>query len=328
MAHMFDSGYAVREPAWHGLATVVQEYPGSWDEARKLAGLDWEPVLKPAYIQSGWDELGPDLVVPSYVQTPFKVVVRDDNGKAIATVGEGFGLVRNGDMGPIVEAILDQPNVKYETAGSLRGGRSVWVLARLDEPYVIPGDTSETYPYVTLLNSHDGTGACKVLATDIRVVCWNTFSAANAHGERTGREFSFRHTGTVMSRIEEAREAITGVRRESERFRKLCEGLVKIHINGRQRELFLAEFVPTEPVMSDRRVTHVNTVREQIRSILDGPTCAGVADTAYGLVQASVEYLDHVRRARTRETHFGRTIRPEPLKAKAVALATSIGTGS
>ena len=42
-------------------------------------------------------------------------------------------------MGEIVEAVLAQPNVKWETAGVLDGGRSVWCLALLDEPITLPG---------------------------------------------------------------------------------------------------------------------------------------------------------------------------------------------
>ena len=69
--------------------------------------------------------------------------------------------------------------------------------------------------------------------------------------------------------------------------------------------------------------------RSQIRAILDGKTCESIAYTAYGLVQAAGEYLDHVRRYRNRDSHITRTLlKPEPLKAKAVQLAREvIGAG-
>ena len=52
-----------------------------------------------------------------------------------------------------------------------------------------------------------------------------------------------------------------------------------------------------------------------------------VSGTAYGLVQAAGEYLDHVRVARSWETRLNRTlIRPEPLKHRALTLIRQITT--
>src|SRR5690606_10854332 len=46
MAHEFESGLFVGEPAWHRLG-VVLEQPPSIDDAIRLAGLDWEVRLAP-----------------------------------------------------------------------------------------------------------------------------------------------------------------------------------------------------------------------------------------------------------------------------------------
>ena len=40
MAHHFESGMFVREPAWYGLGTVLDE-PPTVSEAIVEAGLDW-----------------------------------------------------------------------------------------------------------------------------------------------------------------------------------------------------------------------------------------------------------------------------------------------
>jgi Domain of unknown function (DUF932) len=94
-----------------------------------------------------------------------------------------------------------------------------------------------------------------------------------------------------------------------------------------ERELFVTQFVPMSPegVISDRVVDNVEEARKQIRAILDGKTCEGIAPHVYGLVQAAGEYLDHVRRYRSRDTHLTRTLlKPEPLKAKAIQLAREV----
>ena len=121
-------------------------------------------------------------------------------------------------MGEIVEAVLAQPNVKWETAGVLDGGRAVWCLALLDEPVALPGDDSPTLPYLAITNRHDGTAACALRATAVRIVCANTFRAAELEGERTGATFSFIHKSSWRNRIEEARQAVTGARAEMRRY--------------------------------------------------------------------------------------------------------------
>src|SRR5258708_38515154 len=150
----------------------------------------------------------------------------------------------NSEMGEIVEAVLAQANVKWETAGVLDGGRSVWCLASLDEPITLPGDTSPTLPYLAITNRHDGTAACALRATAVRIVCANTFRAAELEGERTGTTFSFVHKSGWRSRIDEARQAVTGARREMRRYSELAAELLAIPVTAKQRELFITEFIP------------------------------------------------------------------------------------
>jgi Domain of unknown function (DUF932) len=94
----------------------------------------------------------------------------------------------------------------------------VWCLALLDEPVAFPGDDSPTLPYLAITNRHDGTAACALRATAVRIVCANTFRAAELEGERTGATFSFIHKSSWRSRIEEARQAVTGARKEIRRY--------------------------------------------------------------------------------------------------------------
>src|ERR1044072_1095622 len=49
MSHDFTSGLSVHEVPWHGLGEVLDDYPESWAEARKIAGLEWEPAMEPVY---------------------------------------------------------------------------------------------------------------------------------------------------------------------------------------------------------------------------------------------------------------------------------------
>ena len=240
-----------------------------------------------------------------------------------------YTVINHSEMGEIIEAVLAQPNVKWETAGVLDSGRAVWCLALLDEPITLPGDTSPTMPYLAITNRHDGTGSCALRATAIRIVCANTFRAAELEGERTGTTFSFIHKSSWRNRIDEARQAVTGARTEMRRYTELAQQLLGMPITPKQRELFITEFIPMPPqgLVTDRVARNVDEARNALRLLFQSTTNEQIAGTAYGLVQAAGEYLDHVRAARSWETRLNRTLmRPEPLKHRALALVREITT--
>jgi phage/plasmid-like protein (TIGR03299 family) len=319
-----ESMFSVRQMPWHREGIVTGEYPGSWDEARKLAGMDWQPTTEAVYKLDGVDDTGN----PRYEAIPgWQNITRSDTGATLWINRESYTVIDHSEMGVIIEAVLSLANVKWETAGVLDDGRAVWCLAMLDEPIVLPGDDSVTLPYMAMTNRHGIPGACTLRGTAVRIVCGNTFRAAELEGDSTGATFSFVHKKNWRDRIDEARQAVTGVRREMADYVQLARELLDIRISPRERELFVTEFIPMPPtgLVTDRVVRNVETARTALRDILASPTTEAVADTGYGLVQAAGEYLDHVRRARSWETKLGRTLmRPEPLKAKALTLVREL----
>jgi phage/plasmid-like protein (TIGR03299 family) len=349
MPAYFDSGFTVRMPSWHHQEVLLSDYPVDWNDAREKAGLLWEPEIVPMFQQVigcaeceqpiGADHLdtcgtigliGADEGVSLYLEVPdFRIVQRSDNQHVLGPVTDSFGLIYHSTMGEIVEAICGQ-GAKFETAGSVREGAQVWALVYLDEPFTVPGDDSETFPFFALLNSHDGSGACKAVATDIRVVCWNTYNAASMQGERTGRQFVFRHTSNVLDRIEEAKDALAGLRDESKAWVELATDLFQLSADDFAVNHFVNEFIPSPEdhgeQISDRVRENISTARLTFKSLyLDSITCDAHRGTALGLVDAATEYLDHIRGFRNRDTYLGRTIlKPEPAKAKAVALARAV----
>lgn len=330
MAHYFESGFTVRTPAWHGLGNVLADNPDNWDDARMAAGLMWEPRLVPVYRRTV-DGEGREVFVEA---EGAKLVERDDTQATLGVVSDTFELLLHSQMGEIAEAIVGAGNVRYETAGSVREGRTVYSLLLLDEPYQIKGDVDGfgdpvlTLPYLALLNSHDGTGACKVLYTQVRVVCANTVQAADADGDRHGAQFSFRHTTGMARRIEEATDALKIARAEALRWRTVAEELHAITITDEQQLMFLDEFMPEPPagLATDRVRANVARDRQTFMTILnDSLTNCEMSHTGLGLVNAAVEYLDHVRGFRSTDTYLGRQIlRPESLKAKAVTLVREL----
>lgn len=330
MADYFESGFCVRERSWHGKELLLDAHPESWDDARLAAGLMWEPRLVPLYFRDAEGEYVED--------TNARRVERDDNGAGLGTVSGTFELITHAQMGEVLDAVLDQPNVRFETAGSVRGGRQVYCVVLLDEPYAIRGDVDGagdqvlTLPYFAVLNSHDGTGACKGLYTQVRVVCANTVQAASADGDRHGAQFSLRHTSGAVERLSEAKAAIAGARDEAKRWKEIAEHLTGLPVTDADQVKFLNAFIPEPPadVVSDRVRSNIARERDKFLHILrESPTNQAIQHNGFGLFSAAVEYCDHLRGYRNRETYMGRQIlSAEPMKAKALGLVRElVGAG-
>jgi len=318
-----DNVFSVREPMWHGLGEILSDYP-TREEAQKIAH-PWNPVTEPLYRAVPIiGDAGPET---QYVEVEdAKAVIRDDNDAYLGTISKTLEPVSNDEMYDIAEAVQSGgKDVKFETGGSLFGGKKVWLLLRLDQPINVKGDPNgTTLPYFALQNDMSGSGAFKGQGVNTRIVCSNTSKMADLDAEQYGTEFTFWHTANVHDRIEQAKEALTGWRESVTGYNRLMEHLITVKVTKKQRELFVTEFVPMPVgnVISDRVVTNIEEARTAIRNILASPTCEGVDLTAYGLVQSAIEYGQHVRRAQSAESRFKRAyLKRDRLAADAKELA-------
>ncbi len=349
--HYFESGYTVRKPAWHGLAEVHEDFPENWDQARQWAGLTWDPETAPVYAKNFDDDALREDITAVLETTPpaeraakllnlfngsletlagWQQVRRDDTRKTLGMTKTTYKPITHSDYGRIIETVLKQPNVKYETAGSVEGGACTWALALLDEPVTIHGDHTLTLPYLVLNARHDGEGAARLQTTSVRVVCANTVRMCEAEADAAGTVFSFRHTANWEERMEEAREAISGVRKDFAAYTAWANAMAAIGVTEKQVGQFLTEFIPMEPGITDRAAKNVETARATVRGILEGRTSEGIGDTAFGLVQAGVEFLDHYRKTRGSEEDrqvslFRRSImRPYLAKVKMIDIVREV----
>lgn len=349
MAHMIttsDNLFTVREPAWHGLGTVLDDYP-TREQAQQIAH-PWEPVEVPVYVKEPtitvhdhtpncppWCDVQDDLGT-AYGEVPeYKAVQRSDNGATLGVVNDTLGIVTNSEMWDVAEAVgkvAGGPRIRYETAGSLEGGSKVWVLLRFDEPLMIAGDPNGgTVAYFALQNSHNGSGSFRGQGINTRIVCQNTSSAADTESRRNGMEFVFRHTSGIRDRIEEAKEAVEMWRDGVVMWREAMEHLATVRVTAEQREWFVQQFQPMPPehLISDRVRANVERAREELRGIFASPTQEGIGLTSYGLAQAGFEWSQHFRRTRGKdqrsrmESHFKRAVLDtKRLGPDIVALAT------
>lgn len=126
MAANVESMFYVRETPWHGLGTRVNEALNS-EEALTAAGLDWNVIQEPIYTET-------EELIEGY-----KANVRDTDRQVLGVVTDRYKIVQNQEAFAFTDELLGE-GVRYETAGSLQGGRKVWLLAHLPHEYIISGE--------------------------------------------------------------------------------------------------------------------------------------------------------------------------------------------
>ena len=152
MAHEVESMFYTRVTPWHNLGIRVEEALSSQD-ALKAAGLDWLVIQKSI--------LTSDLMpVDGY-----RANIRNTDQSVLGVVKNRYKVVQNSEAFAFTDELLGE-GVKYETAGSLQGGKRVWMLAKLPKKYQLVGD--EVCPYLVFSNCHDGTSAIRVAMTPVR----------------------------------------------------------------------------------------------------------------------------------------------------------------
>lgn len=186
--HMFS---ASRLTPWHGLGTVVDEAPNS-AMAIKLARLDWE-VKQASFSYFDGEK---NRAVPG-----MKVNYRSDNGDSLGVVSDWYNVVQNREAFEFADHLIGE-GVRYETAGSIKGGKQVWMLARMPEQNIL-GD--EVFPYLLFASGHDGKTAVQVCMTPIRVVCNNTLNFAL---NSAVRKWSLSHFKTIHGKLADAQRTL------------------------------------------------------------------------------------------------------------------------
>lgn len=311
MSHMVETMFSVRQVPWHGLGRIIQDAPTS-DDALVAAGLDWEVTPQPIYLKDSEDAI-PDNFAN----------VRSDNGKVLGVVSQRYSIVQNKDAFAFTDALLGDGEVRYETAGSLKEGRQVWMLAKMNREYDILGDKVD--PYIAFVNSHDGSGAVRVLMTPVRVVCANTLNMALRNNSR---QWSTRHIGDVSTRLNEAQRTLKLANEYLVGLNEQAAVLADIKINEfRIREL-VNELIPIDTKASTRTQDTAKLKQKGILQALKADDIKKFRGTGWAFYNAVTDFIGHaepVRKTSTfTENRFASVIGGDRLMDKATELLLQI----
>jgi phage/plasmid-like protein (TIGR03299 family) len=144
-----------------------------------------------------------------YAMVRRKVEIGITRLDTLGVVGAQYRVIQNIDAFRCFDPCVATGKVQYHTAGSLRGGRIVWVLARISGSLQIAKDDL-VEKFILLSSSHDGSSPLTMAFTTVRVVCMNTLSMA-LKGATGDKRLNIRHTASAGARIEDSGAFLVGV---------------------------------------------------------------------------------------------------------------------
>lgn len=263
MPALFTSGYCVKTPSWHKQENLLGEAPKTVRESLRLAGQDWEVALEELKDIHGnsLNDIG-------------RLIRRMDNNQPLAIVGPKTHVLQNHQAFSVFQQFMDSGDVTLETAGALDEGRKVWTLARLNRPNVEVVKGDEVAKYLLVSNSHDGTLAVRIGFTPVRVVCWNTLSAAIFSKEAQKSMIKIRHSQQVVQRVENAAAVIGAIDKEYEKASEVFKAIARKGINGSQtKEYFKKVFDMKEDgnmsKQSETLLTRLLELDDENRSVVN-----------------------------------------------------------
>lgn len=166
MSHEVETMAYAGEKPWHGLGTEVPNDLTS-DQMLKKAGLDWQVVKVPLFANYNGKE----------IPTGQEALIRDSDDSILTVVSSDWNPVQNKDAFDFFHEFIMEGHMNMETAGSLKKGKRVWALAKINKGFtILANDRVESY--LLFSNPHEYGKGIDIRVTFVRVVCWNTISMA------------------------------------------------------------------------------------------------------------------------------------------------------
>lgn len=288
--------------AWHGYGEAIEDTDTLDDIARK-AGLGWSAHKAPVIYRTA-----------DGMERGFRgvsVIYRDDTGDALGTASDArYTIHQPREILDFFREFLRAEGLSIETAGALRGGRVVWVLANLgpDFRHLGPGG-DDTQGYVRLQTSFDTSRCSSLVGTAIRQVCANT-EAMIESATRASQYRQSHASGALDSRGLAAAFGLLG-----DQWRVTCDAwnaMQARRVTDEEARLFfcrVAGIDPAdvgrkdangEPVISTKALNGLQALADAYRTG-PGAQMPGARATAYGLLNAVTYYADHA--ATVRDTY-------------------------
>ncbi len=348
------------EMAWHGMTPwhkLGQEMRAgaSLDEWRQQAGMDWKIQSAPVQFVAGdvVHNVAPHqhlLAPPRSLQTRGfprrQVLYRSDNQHGLGVVSNRYHAVQPREVLDFFARFMDRQGFAMSAAGTMRKGAVLWATAQTGQNGAMK-DGDELSQYVLLSTSCDGSSATEVRLTQVRVVCANTLALARNAAPSVKLPHSMRFNVDNMHK-NLAEMELGALQMPFDEFmataRRLAERQVSVQktqdfltaVTARMRSGFMASKFDPALCLADQAFepqTELLQKSDAFTTMLGlfegagrGADLRGSRGTAWGLLNAVTEYVDHHNKGNRRQDVSDRYYsawmgRGKTLKQEALAMA-------
>ncbi len=290
MAHLVETMAFVRDTPWHGLGNqLTPNQPiERWISE---AGMDWSINDSPVLFNVSAD----GLHIRNHSDS--KVLYRSDTLAPLSVVSNRYQVVQPEEVLHFYKDLVDAGGFELETAGVLKGGKKLWALARTGQETVLRGG-DRVKAYLLLATSCDGTLCTTAQFTSVRVVCNNTLQMAV--GDSSGAVKVPHSTKFDPKAVKES----LGIGLSAwDAFIANIKDLASRPVSGQEATQFFSDVLDEQVLDIEGGPT--SKAMQQVTALYSGvgmgSLLPGSRGTAWGLLNAVTEYVDHQRRARSQD---------------------------
>lgn len=278
----------IGDTPWHGSGVYCGEEPMTGADAIVYAELDKPVEKRPLWTADA--EGNPTVKLDNHI-----AIVQAYDDIVFGVQSPSYTPIQNTESVDFMDALVEEGLMRYHTVGALRQGQRIWLLGKIGQSDILPNDVIDRYLF--LWNTHDGSGAFRVLFTKTRVVCANTARIALAGGK--GEGVCFRHTTNIKNKLEKAKEVLGLANQEFDQFVEFAKLLTKYKMKVADFEKFAEAMVPDNPELDIN--TRAENTRQEITNLFEGgrgQDIKGVAGTGWAAYSAVVEFANYYRTSR------------------------------
>lgn len=285
---------------WNGIGHPVDDAKSAAD-AIQAAGLDWDVEMRPVKYQFGnkLNTMGDKFVS-----------VRTDTGLGLGVTGKEFVPLQNREAFDVLNDLVGAGELVFNTAGAIRGGKEIFITAKLPKPVVVLGSEGIDL-YVMLTHGHTGLKGIRVDVTPVVLACLNMMRMAK---HRAVGSMTVQHRASAKERLAQGAEVLGLMYDYAGELDAISTKLASVEMDEDGASLFL-----------DRLYGDLKRPGS-LQSAIGGTAQTWVASpnirddirlTGWGAFNAVTEYWDHTRESRANEgpeTRFRSTLEHGPAK--------------
>ncbi|MDO9143239.1 DUF932 domain-containing protein [Rhodoferax sp.] len=295
MAHQLEKMAYTGETPWHQLGNQLPAKQPIEVWAEK-AGMNWDICATPVrYMTEQAGSLGS---IMSFDEQ--QVLYRSDTEAPLSVVSGRYQVVQPKAVLEFYRDLTEISGFELETAGVLKAGKKFWALARTGKETVLKGN-DVVKGYILLATSCDGTLATTATPTTIRVVCNNTLAIAlNGVSSAIKVPHSTSFDAQAVKKL--LGVAVSHWDSFMYSMKTLSERKVKTH---ESMNYFLRVLCETDSHADATRGLTNERALKKVQALYDGhgrgAELSAASGTAWGLLSAVTEFVDHEKRARSQE---------------------------